>query len=249
MGKAGTDFDTQTLLGHHVLVGRSSALTYARDTQAAPVRRFEALLNDVRKGVFLPDSTRSGRFVAEVAAGPPGQPEGTELGVGRDEGPASVASEPDLQSAFAFPPSPPLQLDDCFAPLPVPGFSEQAEHGSKGDEDEVWLGEQEWYAEAVTGDLELESGVDLDLEATVGGDGCEPGGSESSSSSDSSSSESTDERVQASGERAGELEHRRLNECLLYRHKTTRTVHLLPAGASSGRFVCGREWSQATFFF
>ena len=188
MGKAGTDFDTQTLLGHHVLVGRSSALTYARDTQAAPVRRFEALLNDVRKGVFLPDSTRSGRFVAEVAAGPPGQPEGTELGVGREEGPASVASEPDLQSAFAFPPSPPLQLDDSFAPLPAPGFLEQAEHGSKGDADEVWLGEQEWYAEAVTGDLELKSGADLNLEAIAGGDDCEPGGgSESSSSSDSSS--------------------------------------------------------------
>ena len=58
MGKAGTEFDTQSLLGHHVLAERSSALTYARDTQVAPVRKFEALLGDVRKGVFLPDSTR-----------------------------------------------------------------------------------------------------------------------------------------------------------------------------------------------
>ena len=32
-----------------------------------------------------------------------------------------------------------------------------------------------------------------------------------------------------------------------HRKRTTRTVHLLPAGASSGRFVCGREWNQATF--
>ena len=51
MGKDGTEFDTQSLLGHHVLVERSSALTYARDTQVAPVRKFEALLGDVRKGV------------------------------------------------------------------------------------------------------------------------------------------------------------------------------------------------------
>ena len=68
MGKPVTDFDTQTLLGHHVLVGRNSALTYARDTQAALVRKFEALLGDVRRGVFLPDSTRSGR----LASGGPG---------------------------------------------------------------------------------------------------------------------------------------------------------------------------------
>ena len=128
MGKAGTDFDTQTLLGHHVLVGPSSALTYARDTQAAPVRRFEALLSDVRKGVFLPDSTRSGRFVAEVTAGPPGQPERAEFRVGEVECPTSVASDPDLQPAFVFPPSPPPQLDDSFTPLPVPGFLGQTEH-------------------------------------------------------------------------------------------------------------------------
>ena len=31
------------------------------------------------------------------------------------------------------------------------------------------------------------------------------------------------------------------------RKRTTRTVHLLPAGAPSGRFACGREWNQASF--
>ena len=144
MGKAGTDFGTQTLLGHHVLVGRSSALTYARDTQAAPVRRFEALLSDVRKGVFLPDSTRSGRFVAGVTAGPSGQWEGAEFRAEEVECPSQIASDPDLQPAFAFPPSPPPQLDDSFTPLPVPDFLRQPEQGSAGDEDEVWLGEQEW---------------------------------------------------------------------------------------------------------
>ena len=80
MGKAGTKFDTQSLLGHHVLVGRGSALTYARDTQAAPVRKFEAFLGDVRREVFLPDSTRSGRFVPEVPEGPAVPSEGVLLG-------------------------------------------------------------------------------------------------------------------------------------------------------------------------
>ena len=31
------------------------------------------------------------------------------------------------------------------------------------------------------------------------------------------------------------------------RKRTTRTVHLLPAGASSGCFVCDQEWNRATF--
>ncbi|CAE7519209.1 unnamed protein product [Symbiodinium sp. CCMP2592] len=161
MGKAGTDFDTQTLLGHHVLVGRSSALTYARDTQAAPVRKFEALIGDVRRGVFLPDSTRSGHMSSAFPTSDEGGPE----------------------PVFAFPPSPPPQLDDSLTPFPMPGFLDQAGQDPEGEADADWLGERDWY----------------------------------------------------------------LNECLMYRHKTTRTVHLLPAGASSGRFVCGREWNQAIF--
>ena len=80
MGKAGTNFDTRSLLGHHVLVGRGSALTYARDTQAAPVREFEALLGDARGEVSLPDSTRSGRFVPEAPEGPAVPSEGVLLG-------------------------------------------------------------------------------------------------------------------------------------------------------------------------
>ena len=80
MGRARTNFDTQSLLGHHVLVGRDSALTYARDTQAAPVREFEALLGDARGEVSLPDSTRSGRFVPEAPEGPTVPSEGVLLG-------------------------------------------------------------------------------------------------------------------------------------------------------------------------
>ena len=46
--------DVQTILGHHVLAGRRSALTYARDTQAAPVRKMEEVLADIRRGIFCP---------------------------------------------------------------------------------------------------------------------------------------------------------------------------------------------------
>eukprot|EP00971_Amphidinium_carterae_P094925 1878161-Amphidinium_carterae.1 len=36
---------------------------YARDTQAPALRRLGELLTSVRAGSFLPDETRSGRFV------------------------------------------------------------------------------------------------------------------------------------------------------------------------------------------
>ena len=113
MGKSGTDYDTQTILGHHVLVGRKSALTYARDTQAAPVRKFESLLGDIRRGVFLPDSTRSGRFAlaggvgtvdADFDAGLRGEPRG---GVN----PFTASAEnSDAVDSFSFPQSPPQVL-------------------------------------------------------------------------------------------------------------------------------------------
>ncbi|CAE7034303.1 unnamed protein product [Symbiodinium sp. CCMP2592] len=214
MGKAGTDFDTQTLLGHHVLVGRSSALTYARDTQAAPVRKFEALIGDVRRGVFLPDSTRSRRFAPEEPADSDPPLDGV-LFSARDMSSAfPTPDEGGPEPVFAFPPSPPPQLDDSLTPFPMPGFLDQAGQDPEGEADADWLGERDWYAEAAAEEQAQQQEDEPDLETGAEGCDAEPGGSESSSSSESSTSESVDERVQASGERAGELEHRKLNEQL-----------------------------------
>ncbi|CAE7273740.1 unnamed protein product, partial [Symbiodinium sp. CCMP2456] len=245
LGKAGTDLDTQTILGHHVLVGRNSALTYARDTQAAPVRQFEALLRDVRQGVFLPDATRSGRFVSQARVAStdhvsePGAAVRALEGV-QAVGEASVDNS-DCMPSFSFPPSPPAVLpeqpDDAFFPSPCP----HSEPLDTEEAAEAWLSERAWYAEAAPfsednlGEGPIEEPADCS------------GGESGSSSSDSSSEASIDEKVQASGDRAGELQPRKVNECLMYRRRNTRTVHLLPAGSSSGRFVCGREYSDSVF--
>ena len=242
MGKAGTDYDTQTLLGHHVLVGRNSALTYARDTQAAPVRKFESLLSDVRKGVFLPDSTRSGRFVEDAV--PLFSPEGLGGAAGLFGGAkasgASPVGDSEAVDSFSFPPSPPRQVDDsvgpCLSPLPEAheGVSERREQSDQ------WLDEKLWYASAAPRPCEPSDLGDTEDHAA-------PSSEDSSSSSDSSSDCSVEERLQASGDRADELKPRSVNECQMYRHRNTRTVHLLPAGTSSGRFVCGREFCESIF--
>ena len=50
-------------LGGHVKPGDKSLVEYARDEMAGPLRELDKLLEAVRLGIFVPDSTRSGRFV------------------------------------------------------------------------------------------------------------------------------------------------------------------------------------------
>ena len=72
------------MLGYHASRGDASMLAYSRDAMAGPLRHLEKVIEDVRKGVFDPDATRSGRFrasrVEEGSAGPSNP--GEEIGRG-----------------------------------------------------------------------------------------------------------------------------------------------------------------------
>ena len=61
LSKYGVEADVRLALGHHQ-IGKGAAEVYARDTQAAPLRKLEDMFNAIRKGHFLPDQTRSGMF-------------------------------------------------------------------------------------------------------------------------------------------------------------------------------------------
>lgn len=50
------------MLGYHAERGDTSVMTYSRDNMAGPLRAYELVLHDIRRGVFFPDSTRSGMF-------------------------------------------------------------------------------------------------------------------------------------------------------------------------------------------
>ena len=50
------------ILGYHSEGRDRSMLTYSRDGMAGPLRLLVKMLDDVRSGRFVPDSTRSGRF-------------------------------------------------------------------------------------------------------------------------------------------------------------------------------------------
>ena len=62
--KYGLDEPTRTLLGHHELPGKSMQC-YSRDLLARPLAKHQAMLLNVRLGNFLPDCSRSGRFVGK----------------------------------------------------------------------------------------------------------------------------------------------------------------------------------------
>jgi hypothetical protein len=60
--KYGLELDDRSILGYHVIKGRSSTFCYGRDNMAAPLRKLDECLREVTEGTFLPDSSRSGRF-------------------------------------------------------------------------------------------------------------------------------------------------------------------------------------------
>ena len=129
------------------------------------MRKFEALLGDVRRGVFLPDSTRSGRFATEGPGCVTEPRESVEFRTGEIMGPASAAIAPTPEPTFAFPPSPPPQLDDSLVPLPVPDLFGQVQ---SFDKDSAWLEEREWYAGAEPEASECEPNHDQDFEPGAG---------------------------------------------------------------------------------
>ena len=108
-GRAGLPERVRRLLGYHIKPGDVSMLTYSRDAVAGPLRELGGLLIEVRKGRFLPDASRSGRWLARAVpgatakrrAGPP-RPGGGEAssplaGPGHLDGPAegALSSSPD----------------------------------------------------------------------------------------------------------------------------------------------------------
>ena len=56
----GIDENSRILLGHHELVGSKSLATYSRDMLSRPLQHFCAMLLNIRKDFFRPDTTRSG---------------------------------------------------------------------------------------------------------------------------------------------------------------------------------------------
>ena len=116
-GKYGLQELEQTLLGHHALKG-ATMYAYMRDKLAAPLRSYEGMLGSIRKGLFLPDATRSGLFRVEANDSVPAEP-GKAAASSQDHwslirpGTTSPMTDGDSRTARADAPNPEESPSSC----------------------------------------------------------------------------------------------------------------------------------------
>ena len=126
--KHGLDLGTRRLLGHHLDPGSRSAETYGRDSMAPAVRSFETVLDDIKKGLFRPDESRSGRFVRVGEASiPNAQPSEEDTAEDTDSDYEPSSSESDESEEFFGAPSDSSLLWHLVMPHLRPGFIEVPE--------------------------------------------------------------------------------------------------------------------------
>ena len=216
--KYGLDEPTRTLLGHHELPGKSMQC-YSRDLLARPLAKYQAMLMNVRSGSFLPDCSRSGRFVERAHE----LGEDSELGDLLDKAarPWKSMRRPTIPASAAFELggmtealiSKPSSLKSNMTELPSPLGSEI----SPLQLDTELVGHVENPPD--TGDAVAVS----------------DSSSDSSSSSESVEEEHFVERVMPDGIHKDTLEE-------LYQHKKSRVLHR--PGAGAGALLCGRKINE-----
>ncbi|CAE7827505.1 RE1 [Symbiodinium sp. CCMP2592] len=237
LAKWGGSEDDRAILGHHMPKSKSVA-TYSRDLQAGPLRVLWSLLCDVRSGAFLPDCTRSGRFVRQV------DDPGVEPALDALPGFSDGALSPDLCLGALGEVQEPVSMGSEVGP----------------DEELAWYRNQELedadvdaFINASRGseleprglsDPPPETGASDDPHAEGDRDGSGSDSESSSSSSSSSSSTSADEKVQAASDLACRLRHHVVEGCKLYQHCRTKTVHRMLENSSDDKFVCGRPLTK-----
>ena len=113
--KFGMDKYARTLLGHHS-TGKRSLEAYARDILAPALLDYCKMLGQVRKGLFMPDCSRSGRFVATGPAMP--GPVNPSLGVSdnlTDVDPFEAPNaNPDLEDSCEMPTTEASMLEQAW---------------------------------------------------------------------------------------------------------------------------------------
>ena len=228
-GKYGLQESEQTLLGHHALKG-ATMYSYMRDKLAAPLRSYEGMLSSVRKGLFLPDATRSGLFRVEASDSVP-----VEQGM-------AAASSQDHWS---------LVRPENTSPV-TDGDSGQVGGEAPPPEESDAEG-RHYQAAALTPEAAAEeflSSLPGDFEEAVNDFTGHPSeaaqGSSSSSSSDSSTSGSEDgpdwsDAFQGSLGAGVQKASVGGPDFDFWRHDRTLTIHSIAAGSAGETFTCGRK--------
>ena len=220
--KAGVSEGDGAILGRHSGTSKSVA-SYSRDLQAGPLRKLAEVYGDIRSGRFKPDLSRSGYYDCQSFDAPAIQVDALNSSDPLHAGESSswdVAWDKGGQggelnwynSSFGW-----NDVDDLIFEASERAMSEPA-----AAQESPKAGASESAAQAV--------GVEESISAS------------SSSSSSSSSGSDLDDALQASAEpvQRGPHPFHERPHCVVYQQRRTRTLHLLPNGSNTNRFLCGR---------
>ena len=109
--KRGYPLEDRLQMGYHSVPGRM-ALVYSRDGAARSLRLLESMLDEIRKGFFFPDCTRSGRLHGPAKEFLNGWPsEGAAADSAHPLGEPALAPQGDAKSEVG--------TDLCLEPIPV----------------------------------------------------------------------------------------------------------------------------------
>ena len=224
------DYDIQSLLGYHVVKGRTSATTYSGHALALPMRRLAKMLGETRAGTFVPNGAGGANFRRKNVA----------LNIKAQIEEHCGMKFPEIRTALGN--GSPLCSDVSeLSPTSLVPSEEGAEDAvvrvSDSDDDVV----DDRTAGSVS-DADVHPNKRLRVESASDS-------STSSENSSESSGESSDEAAHAAiesthlGDRVRDIaRHSALT--LVYRHKSRRTLHYGHTEDSS-KLACGRDRSLA----
>ena len=231
--KFGMDRHPRLQLGHHS-TGDGTLNTYGKDFLAPALRQYITVIEAVRRGIFMPDVSRSGHFNPSQSSQ-----------VSKDE------VDPLQKARLAFAP----QREGARVESAPPRDASPGESAVVSDElgdsfsliNETLEPEREDLS-CQSPDSPNKSHGELGgvrLEEPQDGDG----GDESSSSSSSSETASEFEDDSWTRGEGFKCQATKASECWspevsMYRHKKSFTIHHRSAGSSSEVFVCGRKITQ-----
>ncbi len=232
LARYGASEEDRAILGHHVGKTKSSSVAiYSRDLQAGPLRRMEAMMHNVRKGSYMPDTFRSGLIRGDLEDYEPWKESGADQNMPDEGEKDKAASHSDYEVD--------VNEKDAWEQPGAERFSTL--HECLSLERDMIIGDEAF--EEFPGYIDKEK-VEKHI-ADAGLSFSEEDRSESDSSESSSGSESdssVDEVINKSLQHEQDV-YRWKDGCDIYQHRKTKVLHLKPQLDPKNTFLCGRSLS------
>lgn len=127
MAKAGMEPKLRRLMGYHIKPKDSSVVLYSRDALAHGLEKFREIVEQIMKGCFRPDASRSGRWMSE---------EGEVVAEGRDGVPDEADEDDEILDVEHQRPAS-VSVDAVVGGKPVERLALEENQSSESEEEEA----------------------------------------------------------------------------------------------------------------